>query len=242
MYMMIGTCLDLALVVERLVQFCKSPTLVHWNAVNQVLRYMKGTKNLRHCFSGRDEIDLHGYSESWWAENGRDQNSTSSYTFMMSGSPTSWFSRKQSVVAISTCETEYISLSAACKPSVWLKRFLLGLVPELKLGFVLYIDSHSVIKLSGKNEGVHRRNKHIDIAYHYVRDAVVRKEVTLDHKPRNDMIADILTNHLDDLRSLKPSTLQDFEQKTNVYNNWSRGNVDENWSIFPSFDKCFVFV
>lgn len=84
---------------------------------------------------------------------------------------------KKTVVAPSTCEAEDISLSTACREAVWLKGRLRILIPETKLGLVQCSDRHSATRLPG-NEGVDCGNKTTDLTYHYVHDAVARKEIT----------------------------------------------------------------
>ena len=119
------------------------------------------------------------------------------YIFVMGGGAISWASRKQTVVATSTCEAEYIALCAACKEAVWLLRVAQFLLQnEMDVENILIIgDSQSAMKMS-ETEGVNRRNKHIDIAYHYVRDVVARKLVRKEYTPTEKMVADFLTKPL----------------------------------------------
>lgn len=93
---------------------------------------------------------------------------------MIAGSPASSCSRKEAQVATSPLEAVYISLPGACKEAMWLERLLRESIPELKIGLVLYRDSHSAIRFSA-NEALNRRNKHIDIAHLYRCDAVPQK-------------------------------------------------------------------
>jgi len=197
MYLMIGTRPDLAFCVAKLAQYCESPKQKHWTAVKRVLRYVSGTKH----FSLTYEAGLaYGYCDSDWAGDVKDRKSTSGYIFMMCGGPVSWSSRKQTVVATSSCEAEYIALSYCCKEAIWLRR-LISFLPPLhasnipKPAMLIFSDSQSAIKLSG-NGSINRRNKHIDITYHFVRDVVTRKDVFLEYKPDKDMVADMLTKPL----------------------------------------------
>lgn len=108
----------------------------------------------------------------------------------------SWSSRKQTVVATSTCEAEYIALGEACKEATWLRRAVADVLgrnvdPTVTLG----CDNAGTIAFS-HNESINRRNKHIDISYHFVRDAVKRQVVALKHCPTTEMPADILTKAL----------------------------------------------
>ena len=103
------------------------------------------------------------------------------------------------MVALSSCEAEYIaSANAACQ-GIWLSRLLgelLGIqAPKVKL----LVDNKAAIALS-KNPVHHDRSKHIDTRYHFIRDCVERGEVDIDHVSTNDQLADILTKALGQVR------------------------------------------
>ena len=197
MYLMIGTRPGISYAVGKLAQFCESPKLKHWTAVKRVLRYVSGSRTMGICFDGAAELRALGYCDADWAGDVKDRKSTSGYIFMMGGSALSWASRKQTVVSTSSCEAEYIAMSTACKEWMWLKRLVsvftshTGKSDKMKL----FSDSQSGIKLS-QNESINRRNKHIDITYHYVRDVVKKGEIELGYIPTGDMIADMLTKPL----------------------------------------------
>ena len=99
------------------------------------------------------------------------------------------------MVALSSCEAEYIaSANAACQ-GIWLSRLLgelLGIqVPKVRL----LVDNKSTIALS-KNLVHHDRSKHIDTRYHFIRDCVDRGEVDINHVSTTEQLADILTKAL----------------------------------------------
>ena len=107
----------------------------------------------------------------------------------------SWRSRKQSIVALSTTEAEYVALCDAAQEAVWL-RGLLG-----DIGFVqnapttIFEDNQGAICLS-QNPKDHTRTKHIDIKYHYIRERVAAKQLAVQHCATGDMLADTLTKGL----------------------------------------------
>lgn len=84
-----------------------------------------------------------------------------------------------------------MSLSAACKEAVWLRRLLIGIISS----YSSFSDNQSAIKLAW-NEGINRRNKHIDVAYYFVRDVVSRGKVYLEYKSTSEMVADTLAKPL----------------------------------------------
>ena len=110
-----------------------------------------------------------------------------------------WVSQKQKVVALSSCEAEYIaSANAACQ-GIWLSRLLgelLGIqTPKVRL----LVDNKSAIALS-KNPVHHDRSKHIDTRFHFIRDCVEQGEVDIDHVSTTEQLADILTKALGRVR------------------------------------------
>lgn len=197
MYLMIGSRPDIAYAVGKLARFCEQPKWKHWVAVKRVLRYVNGTSDMGLCYNGLNGDGILGYSDSDWAGDVSDRKSTSAYVFMMAGSAVSWCSRKQTIVATSSCEAEYVAMSMACKEAVWMRR-LLSDIPtntDLSNGIQVLADSQSAMKLA-TNESINRRNKHIDITFHYVRDVTSKGEVILGYVPTSDMVADMLNKPL----------------------------------------------
>jgi hypothetical protein len=107
----------------------------------------------------------------------------------------SWCSRKQSSVALSTTEAEYIALSVAVREAVWLHKLLTDLFDHEMDPTIIHCDNQSCVKLS-ENPVFHDRSKHIEIKYHYIRDMVQRKEVHVQYLPTHEQIADIFTKPL----------------------------------------------
>jgi len=144
-----------------------------------------------------------GYSDSDLAGDVDDKKSTSGSVFLLGTSLVTWGSKKQRVVALSSCESEYIaSANAACQ-GIWLSRLLgelLGIsTPKVKL----LVDNKSAIALS-KNPVHHERSKHIDTRYHFIRDCVDKGEVDIGHVSTADQLADILTKALGRVRFVEP--------------------------------------
>ena len=124
------------------------------------------------------KINLEGYVDLDWAGSSIDRKSTSGFFFSMGSGVISWFSRKQSCVALSTAEAEYVAACSASCEAVWLRN-LLSDIFDLQLDATcVHCDKQSCVKLS-KNPVFHDKSKHIDIKYHYIRDMVQRAVVKL---------------------------------------------------------------
>lgn len=133
---------------------------------------------------------------------------------MMTGGCISWRSKKQRTVALSSTEAEYMALTEAIQEAVWLKAFLFEL-GEMKSdeAVKIYEDNQGSIALA-KNPEFHKRTKHIDIRYHFVREKVEDGQVVLEYCPTKDMKADMMTKpipapqfeHLRDMLGIQGST------------------------------------
>eukprot|EP00253_Pinus_taeda_P029907 PITA_29907 len=108
----------------------------------------------------------------------------------------SWACKKQPIVALSTVEAEYVAATAAACQAVWMRRMLRSLGKEQAKATVIFCDNSSAIALS-KNSVFHKRTKHIDTRFHYIRELVSNGEITLQHCRTQEQVADILTKPLD---------------------------------------------
>nr|GEV87857.1 copia protein [Tanacetum cinerariifolium] len=107
---------------------------------------------------------------------------------------TSWFSKKQTVLAISTTEDEYVSAEKACQQALWMKQALIDY--GIRLDDVpIMCDNKGAIDLS-KNPVQHSRTKHIEIRHHFLRDNVQKGNISIEKVSSEDNIADILTKPL----------------------------------------------
>ena len=104
---------DIVYAVGYVSRFMVNPQVEHWIAVRLILRYLQGTKSHGICFKSDDKVDFCGYSNADWAGEHADRKSTSRYSFILTGAPVSWGSKKQSSVSLSTSEAEYIALGLA---------------------------------------------------------------------------------------------------------------------------------
>jgi len=137
--------------------------------MKRVFRYLRGTSDYGLCYQGTaglDKVlDIHGFVDADWVGDLDQKISTSGYLFNLFGSAVSWMSKKQSIVALSSTEAEYMAATHARKEVVWLQRLYssMGLVQE---AIRIDCDSQSAILLA-KNPTYHSKTKHIDIQYHF---------------------------------------------------------------------------
>ena len=197
MFFMVGTRPDLAYAIGKLSQHCADPRESHWTAVKRVLRYVQECKHVGIVFGrSASEPKLIGFSDADWGGCLESRKSTSGYVFQICGGAVSWSSRKQTFVATSNCEAEYIAVCEACKEASWLRSIVADVLGHSKDPTLpLACDNDGNIAFS-HNQTINRRNIHIDIAYHFVRDAIRREIVKLEPRASTEMTADILTKPL----------------------------------------------
>ena len=135
---------------------------------------------------------LVSYSDTDWAGNLDDRHSTSGNLFFIATGPISWLTKKQSTVALSTAEVEYLSLSSAAQEAVWLRRILHDFKSCQEEPTVINKDNQGTIAIA-RNPVSHSRTKHIEIKYHYVCEAIQNGQVTLQYCPTDLMIANNYT-------------------------------------------------
>lgn len=129
LYIAVNTRPDIAANVSILAQRVSSPRNCDWNELKRVVRYLKGTADLKLVLGSNEHKDdpVFGYADANWAEDKADRKSNSGYIFIVHGAAVSWACRKQSCVALSTTEAEFIALSEACQEARWLRRLLVGM-------------------------------------------------------------------------------------------------------------------
>lgn len=194
MYAMVGSRPDIAHAVGLVSRFMSSPNTEHWNAVNWILRYLKGSSNYKLTFKKSDKFEVKGYCDSDYAADLDRRRSITGYAFQVGGNTVSWRSGLQHIVALSTTEAEYMALAEATKEALWLKRI------TCELGFPqksveIFCDSQSAICLA-KNSVFHERTKHIQTRYHFIRDVIADGDLVVTKIDTKINPADILTKSL----------------------------------------------
>lgn len=155
------------------------------------------------------------YTDSDWADSVIDRKSTSGCCFNLGSAMISWLSRKQTNVALSTTEVEYIATCSPCSEAVWLGKLLAGLFDlELDVTCIL-CDNRSCIKLS-ENPVFHDKSNHIEIKYHYIRDMVERGAMKLQYVAKDEQIVDVLTKPLSKVKFEYLGTSLEWSKRTSL--------------------------
>ena len=176
-------------------RFCSNPTIQHLTAVKRILRYLRGTTHYGLLYERSDSKELIGYSDADWGGDKNDCKSTSGFVFQIGGTAITWQSKKQTCVALSTAEAEYVALAGTAQEAVWLKHLYQELAHSPDKPVLIKEDNQAAIAIS-KNPQYHGRVKHIGIKYHFIREQVCNRNVELEYCPTSAMIADMLTKGL----------------------------------------------
>lgn len=187
LYASVNTRPDISASVSILAQKVAEPTEEDWNELKRVVKYLKGTAELSLTFGGNNSpMDLIGYADADWGENRIDRKSNTGYIFMLYNNPIIWSCKKQTCVALSSTEAEFISLSEACKEAVWIRRLLKDFNIPVNDATTIFEDNQSCLKLIHE-EKFSARSKHIDIKKFFVKDYIDKGEVNCTYCPTEDM-------------------------------------------------------
>ena len=140
---------------------------VHLMIAKHAVRYLKGTIDYGLKYNANQKINLEGYVDLYWAGSSIDRKSTSGCCFSMGSGVISWFRRKQSCVALSIAEGEYVAACSASCEAVWLQKLLSDLFGLELEATCIFCDNQSCMKLL-YNLVFHDKSKHIEIKYHYI--------------------------------------------------------------------------
>lgn len=210
MYASLGTRLDITYTVNVLSRFNSKPKLAHWMAVKRVIRYLIDKADHGIVYHRRDKLSLVCYSDADHAGCQDTMKSTSGFIVMINGSPVIWKSTKQTTVATSTCEAEFV---AAAREVLWVRNFL----GELGLAFEpspLFVDNLGTVRLI-QNDQTHAKNRHLNIKLHDIR-LINKKQhdqpklIDVKFCPGETQVADILTKALPRERFVKLLNLIGF--------------------------------
>ena len=174
MYVMLCTRPDICYAVGIVSRYQSNPRMGHWIAEKHILKYLTITRDYMLVYTSGDP-NLIGYTDSDFQSNKDSRKLTSRSIFTLGGGAVVWRSIKQSSIADSTMEAEYIAACEAAKESVSLKKFYtdLEVVPNMEKPLVLYRDNNEAVANS-KEPRSHKKGKHIKRKYHLIREIVHR--------------------------------------------------------------------
>ncbi|GJR15232.1 putative ribonuclease H-like domain-containing protein [Tanacetum coccineum] len=186
---------DIMFAVCACSRFQVTPKSSHLSAVKRIFRYLKGKPKLGLWYPRVSSFDLESYSDSDYAGANLDRKSTTGGCQFLGRRLISWQCKKQTIVATSTTEAEYVAAASCCGQVLWIQNQML----DYGFNFMntkIYIDNESTICIV-KNPVYHSKTKHIAIRHHFIRDAYEKKLIQVLKIHTDDNVADLLTKAFD---------------------------------------------
>ncbi|GJV12912.1 putative ribonuclease H-like domain-containing protein, partial [Tanacetum coccineum] len=186
---------DIMFAVCAYSRFQVTPKTSHLNAVKRIFRYLKGKPKLGLWYPRVSSFDLEAYSDSDYAGANLDRKSTIGGCQFLRRRLISWICKKQTIMATSTTEAEYVAAANCCRQVLWIQNQML----DYGFNFMntkIYIDNESTICVV-KNPVFHSKTKHIEIRHYFIRDAYEKKLIQVLKIHTNDNVADLLTKAFD---------------------------------------------
>ena len=118
---------NICFAMNTLCQYLVQHRCVQLIAAKHVMRYLKGNIDFGLYYDGNHDHRLYGYTDADWAGSISDRKITSCGSYSLGSAMISWFSKKQSSVALSTAKAEYIAACSASCEAIWLWKLMLGL-------------------------------------------------------------------------------------------------------------------
>ncbi|GJW97066.1 putative ribonuclease H-like domain-containing protein [Tanacetum coccineum] len=155
-----------------------TPKTSHLSAVKRIFMYLKGKPKLGLWYPRVSSFDLESYSNSDYAGANLDRKSTTGGCQFLGRRLISWQCKKQTIVATSTTEVEYVAAASCCGQVLWIQNQMF----DYGFNFMntkIYIDNESTICIV-KNPVYHSKTKHIAIRHHFIRDAYKKKLIQVE--------------------------------------------------------------
>ncbi|GJT46728.1 hypothetical protein Tco_0955443 [Tanacetum coccineum] len=186
---------DIMFAVCACSRFQVTPKTSHLNAVKRIFKYLKGKPNLGLWYPRESSFDLEAFSDSDYAGANLDRKSTTGGCQFLGSRLISWQCKKQTIVATSTTEAEYVAAASCCGQVLWIQNQML----DYGFNFMntkIHIDNESTICIV-KNLVYHSKIKHIEIRHHFIQDSYEKKLIRVEKIHTDFNVADLLTKAFD---------------------------------------------
>ncbi|GJZ00226.1 hypothetical protein Tco_0517655 [Tanacetum coccineum] len=186
---------DIMFVVCTCTRFQVTPKGSHLHAMKRIFRYLKGQPKLGLWYPKDSPFDLEAYTDSDYAGASLDRKSTTGGCQFLGRRLISWQCKKQTIVANSTTEAEYVAASSCCGQVLWIQNQMLDYGYNF-MNTKIHIDNESTICIV-KNPVFHSKTKHIEIRHHFIRDSNEKKLIQMIKIHTDHNVADLLTKAFD---------------------------------------------
>ncbi|GKD82803.1 putative ribonuclease H-like domain-containing protein [Tanacetum coccineum] len=168
---------DIMFVVCACARFQVTPKVSHLHVVKRIFRYLKGQPKLGLWYPKDSPFDLEAYTDSQYADVSLERKSTIGGCQFLRSRLISWQCKKQTIVANSTTEAEYVAAASCCGQVLWIQNQMLDYGYNF-MNTKIFIDNESTICIV-KNLVFHSKTKHIKIRHHFIRDSNKKKLIQM---------------------------------------------------------------
>ncbi|GJV92379.1 putative ribonuclease H-like domain-containing protein [Tanacetum coccineum] len=186
---------DIMFVVCACSRFQVTPKTSHLHDVKRIFRYLKGKPKLGLWHPRESSFDLVAYLDSDYGGANLDRKSITGGCQFLIHRLISWQCEKQTIVATSTTEVEYVAAANCCGQVLWIQNQMLDYGFNF-MNIRIYIDNENTICIV-KNLVVHSKIKHTEIKHHFIRDAYEKKLIQVLKIHTDDNVTDLLTKAFD---------------------------------------------
>nr|AAU44091.1 putative polyprotein [Oryza sativa Japonica Group] len=197
MYLASATRPDISFAMSKLSRFVSNPGDDHWQALERVMRYLKGTMSYGIHYTGYPKV-LEGYSDSNWISDADEIKATSGYVFTLGGGAVSWKSCKQTILTRSTMEAELTALDTATVEAEWLRELLMDLpvIEKPVPAILMNCDNQTVIIKVNSSKDNMKSSRHVKRRLKSVRKQKNSGVIALDYVQTAKNLADQFTKGL----------------------------------------------
>ena len=196
---------DVTFPTISLSQVAENPAFIHWKRLMQVLKYLNSTKELGIWMpkNSSNIIQLVTYCDASWASDPETRRSWTGYSIFLNQAPIIWRAKKQTCIAVSPMEAEFIAASEAAKDTKYLNSTITYLIKSLDLEDspiliqkpLMFCDNTATVQYC-KHQAENVKNRHIDLKYKFVRELIENDHLDVKHVSTNENLADLLTKGL----------------------------------------------
>jgi hypothetical protein len=205
---------DIAVAVSQLSRFVAAPQDSHWVAVKHLLRYLRGTRDLKLTFGNSEQSNVvKGSSDATWGSDTLNRKSVTGFAFFLNGGAISWRSKMQTTISLSSAEAEANALAAATTEAKFL-RCLLNDIGCPQKTISIEMDNQPAMFMAIQPL-LPAKAKHLGLKLGFIREAITNQIISVKYVPSGDLVADALT------KSLEKSKL--FKHRTQLLGNSNEG-------------------
>ncbi|CAB1112739.1 unnamed protein product [Ectocarpus sp. CCAP 1310/34] len=186
---------DVSFAVRAVARHAHAPAKRHWDAIQKILGYLKGTRDLGITYQRGSGLGLAVYVDASYADT-EDRRSVSGLATTVGGTVVSHGSKTQSIVSLSATEAEYIAAEDGVKEALFVRAVQSFVVPETSGSSIQVLEDNQGAIALVQNPLSSGRTKHIDVRFHFIRGLFRSGDISVKFVPTTEQHADLLTKAL----------------------------------------------